>query len=150
LCIQRGVRHGLGLAVEAAGGTRIAGHCGGCIAGVAGAAGAHAPGLAQLGQKVLFLGAGVAIGLAHADRHFIGQLARFGVELGEHGGQLHTAQQHILVQAGQVHLLVTGQTFGHLADLFALAIVLLAIGEGCQKADGQGGANVFRGHGVPR
>ena len=61
----------------------------------------HAQSLAQLGQKSLLLGAAVAIGITHADGHFIRQLPQLRIAQQRHCRlQAHAAQQHILVQAG--------------------------------------------------
>lgn len=54
---------------------------------------------AQIGQKAA-LGIGLlAIGIAHAHRHFVGQLAVAGLnQLLHRGLDLHAPEQHVLVQ----------------------------------------------------
>ncbi|MPM85179.1 hypothetical protein SDC9_132257 [bioreactor metagenome] len=59
---------------------------------------------------------------------------------------MHAAQQHVLVQAGQIHLRVLAQRIGHLLDLVALAVMLDMIGIGGQQADAENRADFFGGH----
>jgi hypothetical protein len=96
---------------------------------------------AQIGQKALLCGALAAVCIAHADGHFVGQLAVRGVGERGHGTRhRHTLEQHVLVQGGQgVPSLVVAQRFGDAPDGFALAVGLVAIGKSGEQGQGEQG-----------
>ena len=99
--------------------------------------------LAALGRRL------AAVHIAHAHRHFVGQLALHGVVQGA-GRRLHAGalQQHVLVDARQVgHARVASQRLGQAADFLALGVVLAAVGKCGQKGNGKNGFLLVQVHG---
>ena len=80
-----------------------------------------------------------AVGIAHAYRHFVGELPVIGiVERGGGIAQADPLEQHVLIQArkiGRVGLI--GQRLRQLADMLAFAFILVAIGKRGEQGDGQ-------------
>ena len=98
----------------------------------------------EIVQEAPFGLAGVAVGLARADRRFIGELAMPG--LGEGGGALQAGalERHVLVEPHQVgRARVGGQGVGDAADFLAFAGVLLAVGKGGERRQGEDGGLLF-------
>ena len=103
----------------------------------------------ERGQKVALGRRLAAVHIAHAHRHFVGQLALHGVTQGA-GRRLHTGalQQHVLVDARQVgHARVASQRLGQAADFLALGVVLAAVGKCGQKGNGKNGFLLVQVHG---
>ena len=95
----------------------------------------------QLGQKLALGGGGAAIGLAHAQRHFVGVLAQAFVLQAGHGlFHAEAFQQYVLVQGAQVDGGgVAGQCVGNAPHFFALAVVFGAVGKGGVEGNGKNG-----------
>ena len=103
----------------------------------------------ERGQKVALGRRLAAVHIAHAHRHFVGQLALHGVVQGA-GRRLHAGalQQHVLVDARHVgHARVASQRLGQAADFLALGVVLAAVGKCGQKGNGKNGFLLVQVHG---
>ena len=103
----------------------------------------------QVGEEAALGIALGAVGIAHADRHFVRELAVTGVverNGGASGGD--TLEQYVLIQTREIGgTRLVGERFGQPANPFAFALVLAAVGKGCQQGDRQDGFLLFRIHG---
>jgi hypothetical protein len=89
-----------------------------------------------------------AVGVAYVDGHFVGKLARLHArEPGRGRVQRDPFEQHILVERRQVQAIIAGQAFGNALDLRAFTLMLVAVGERCQQADGDDRSDFCLGHG---
>ena len=94
----------------------------------------------QLGEELLLAATLHAIGVADADRHFIGKLALPEIieRLGSIG-QRDALEEDVLIEPGQVRG-VGPHGFGEAANMLAFTVVVAAIGEGGEQADCKNGA----------
>lgn len=90
----------------------------------------------------------LAVGLANAERHFVGVVAKAIVTQGsDRLVEAEALQQHILIERSQVdRRRCRGKRLCNAPDLLALAVVLRAIREGGVKGDGKNGFLVFGSH----
>jgi len=93
-----------------------------------------------------------AIGVAHAQRQFVGQLAQLGrVQVGDGLRHAHALEQHVLQQRGDVQARsLSAQRFSDAFDFLALGIGLLAVCKGGHQGHGEQAALFLKGHGVFR
>ena len=132
-------------------GLRHQGGCGGCC---------QTEGGGEIAQERLLRLAGLVIGLAHADRHFVGELFPLrAIERGGCGGDVDLAEQHFLIERGGMEF-GWQQAFTDALQLGAFAIGRPAIGKSGEQANGEqafflgerGGVfgHELEGAGIPR
>ena len=82
-----------------------------------------------------------AIGVAHANRHFVGKLAVTRiVQRSASIGQRNTFEQDILIEAAEFRCAsLIRKRLGQTANLIAFAVVLVTVRKGGQQGDGEDG-----------
>jgi hypothetical protein len=96
---------------------------------------------AQLGEEALFAGRLNAVGVADADRHLEGELARFRTgQRSDRRRHRDALEQHVLVERGELDRSLAGERVGDPFQFGTFAFVLVAIGESGHQAEGEDGA----------